>query len=84
MNSWYIWTSITSFNTWHKQIKIQLGIPKPSVDEFGEVVPDGVINDEYTKPVIVAKNDVRALVQEQYSEGLTPSESPYIREAIPE
>ncbi len=84
MSNWYKWDSIESFDSWHSEIKLELGLPKPSIYASGEIVPDGVINDEYTLPVIVAVNDVRALVQEQYANGLTLTTDPLARETIPE
>lgn len=77
MSNWYKWESIESFNTWHEAIKIQLGLPKPSITEDGSEVIGGVITDEYTNPITVAQNDIRAVVETDYAEGLILSEDPY-------
>jgi hypothetical protein len=78
MSNWYKWDSIESFDSWNDALGIELGLPKPSVDANGVVVPDGVENTTYTKPTVVAIDDVRALVQSQYADGLVPSETPYV------
>lgn len=78
--NWYTWDSIGSFNTWHEAIKTQLGLPKTSVTADGTQVLDAVITNQYTNPFTVAKDDIRAMVEPDYADGLTPSESPYIDE----
>lgn len=78
MSNWYKWDSIESFNTWNDGIGTELGLPKPSVDENGVVIPNGVENINYAQPTVVAENDIRALVQTEYADGLVPSETPYV------
>lgn len=82
MSNWYKWDSIESFNTWHEGIKAELGLPKSSVTEDGLAVPDGVITDQYTNAFIVAEDDIRAMVENEYSEGLKASENPIIDERV--
>ena len=82
MANWYKWDSIESFNTWHDTIKAELGLPKPSFTEDGLEVPNGIITDQYTNAFIVAEDDIRAMVEDDYSEGLTASENPIIDERI--
>ena len=77
MSNWYKWDSIESFNTWHEAIKIELGLPKPSITQDGSEVIDGVITDKYTNAITVAVNDIRAVVGTDHGDGLTPSEDPY-------
>ena len=76
MSNWYKWDSIESFNTWHEVVKIELGLPQPSVKADGTEVVGGIITNNYTIPVIVAKNDVRAIVEDDNAQELTLSVSP--------
>ena len=71
---WYTWLSLELFTTWDTALKATLGYPFLTVDEYGN--PCEPMNTEYTTPVIVAENDVRAWVAAEYSTGLTPSEPP--------
>ena len=71
---WYTWLSLELFNSWHDALKASLGYPFPSFDEYGNECPP--MTTEYTTPIIVAEDDVRAWVQEEYSTGLTPSDPP--------
>jgi len=73
---WVKWTSQAKFDVWHDQIKAELGLPKPSVDQYGNIVEDAIINDSYTVPFVVSSDDVRADIEPQYAEGLTPSTNP--------
>lgn len=75
---WVKWNSLDSFNTWHDEIKTILGLPKPSINEDGEIVEDAVITDSYVSPLIVAEDDIRALIDEVYADGLETSASPIV------
>jgi hypothetical protein len=77
MSNWYKWESIESFELWHVAIKNELGLPKQSVTFEGLEVANGVITNQYTNAIIVAENDIRAAVELNYADGLTPSEDPY-------
>lgn len=83
---WVKWDSLDSFNTWHDEIKAILGLPKPSINEDGEIVEDAVITDSYVSPIIVAEHDIRALIDDIYTDGLEASVSPIMSryEAAPE
>lgn len=74
--AWVKWTSMKDFNIWHEKIKTELGLPKPSVDEEGNILPDSIINTDYVLPVIVTKNDIRANIDDEYADGLDISENP--------
>lgn len=82
MSHWYKWNSLQSFNVWHNYVKDQLGIPHPNYNlQTGELqVLDAYWTLEYTDPVIVADDDVRAIVEEEgkaFKEGLgEPCDSP--------
>lgn len=83
---WVKWNSLDSFNAWHDGIKAILGLPKPSMNENGEIVKDAVITDSYVLPIIVAEDDIRALIDEVYANGLETSVNPIVSryEATPE
>ena len=76
--AWVKWDSIEAFNVWHDAIKAALGLPKPSVDDAGNVVDDAIISTDYVLPVIVAEDDIRANVEDAYAQILTPSENPIV------
>jgi hypothetical protein len=75
---WYKWESIEAFNLWHEQIKLELGLPKLSVDADGNTIEGSIVNKEYTTPVTVSVNDIRAVVGVNYATNLTPTDSPYL------
>jgi hypothetical protein len=77
MSDWYKWQSLADFDSWHNQIKEQLGIPKLSSNSDGNIVDDSTITDSYTTPFIVSDSDVRAVVENKHNAGLVPSEQPY-------
>ena len=76
MSNWYKWTSLELFNTWHEAIKTELGLPKQSVNIDGSEVIGGVVTDKYTNAIVVAENDVRAVVELNYADGLILSVDP--------
>jgi hypothetical protein len=75
---WVKWDSLENFNNWHDIIKNALSLPKPSVDENGHVIEGSVIVTDYVQPTIVSENDVRALIDDIYSDGLEVSSDPYV------
>lgn len=77
MSNWYKWDSIESFNTWHEVVKTELGLPQPSVAADGTEVVGGIITNNYTIPVIVAEDDIRAIVEDVNAQELMLSVSPY-------
>jgi hypothetical protein len=72
---WYKFTSEQDFDVWHDQIKESLDFPLPSIDIDGNVVGEPYTT-QYTYAVKVSDNDWRAIVDEQYAEGLIESEEP--------
>lgn len=74
--TWVKFNSIEDFNNWHNQVKAQLGLPKLSVDEFGQEVPDSVVVIGYTEPHIQAVDDIRAFVDDVFIDGLTITDAP--------
>jgi hypothetical protein len=77
MSNWYKWTSLELFNAWHEAIKTELGLPKQSVTIDGSEVIGGVVTDKYTNAIVVADDDIRAVVEALYADALTPSQDPY-------
>ena len=77
LKNWYKWDSLESFDTWHNEIKEQLNLPKMSVDIAGEIVPNAIINSAYTQVYHIGENDYRALVANQYADGLELSDNPF-------
>ena len=74
--TWVTFDSIESFNAWHEQLKSDLGLPLPALDADGNEVK-GQISTEYTTPWVVSETDIRADIEEEYTDGLTLSENPY-------
>ena len=62
---WYKFNSIEEFDAWHTAIKNQLGIP----------LPDG-ISIAYTDLLTRDNGELFAWVDEQYAQGLTPTDAP--------
>lgn len=71
---WFIWTSLESFNSWLSGINKAEGLPKKSIDSQGNEC-DPIIENYYSA-TIISNVDVRCLVEEQHSEGLTSSSAP--------
>lgn len=74
---WVKFTSIESFNNWHENIKALLELPKVSTDIQGNPMPEATMTTDYVEPVIVAEDDVRAFIDEEYSGDLQISNSPF-------
>jgi hypothetical protein len=78
----YSWLSIDSFNTWHDDACVALGIPHPNHNAAtGEIDENAQWTTAYTDPIEVSDNDIRAYVESNVAElvpnGLgTPSEPP--------
>ncbi len=75
---WYSWTSKQSFEEWHSEAKALLKMPLPGFNaETGEQVKGGATT-EYTECIIVADNDVRAVVDAEIASDKlgTPCEAP--------
>lgn len=77
LKNWYKWSSLEDFDNWHNEIKITLGLPKPSIDKEGNELPDSIINSQYTECHKINDNDFRALVEEELADGLELSENPF-------
>jgi hypothetical protein len=81
MDKWYAFDSIESFNTWHDNLKSELGYPLPSIDSEGNIIGEPFSTD-YTSVIKVADNDFRAVVEDEYAEGLTLSEQPIFEDKM--
>ena len=77
MSNWYKWDSVELFENWHDEIKIKLGIPKQSTNQSGDISSEAIVTDSYTNHYIVNEFDVRAIVESEQAEALTPSENPF-------
>jgi hypothetical protein len=75
--NWYKFDSLEEFDVWHLQVMTILGLPKPSSNSEGVIQKKSVITNAYTLAFIVSENDIRAMSEEIYAEGLTPSVSPF-------
>lgn len=75
MDKWYSFNNVEDFNLWHEALKVKLGYPLPSIDEYGNILGEPY-STNYTSVVKVADNDYRAVIKEQYAEGLILSEKP--------
>lgn len=75
--AWYKFDNIESFNEWHEQFKQTHGYPIPSKDSTGKIIGSPYTTD-YTEPVVVSGNDIRAFIEDKYSNGLTLSEKPVV------
>jgi hypothetical protein len=76
--TWVKWDSIEAFDTWHTGIKAELGLPKESVDADGNIIEGSLVSTDYVLPIIVADNDIRALIDYDYATDLEPSTNPIV------
>jgi hypothetical protein len=66
---WYRWTDLTSFTVWHTAACAALGIPHAGNNAAtGDLDVDAQWTTAYTEPVVVAADDVRAVVEPQVAE----------------
>lgn len=62
---WYLWDSSASFELWHEAAKAFLGIPYPGRNSAtGEIDENAQWTTAYTGPVVLADDDVRAVVED--------------------
>jgi hypothetical protein len=61
---WRQWSDLASFDAWHDTACAALGIPHAGYNAAtGELAPDAQWTTAYTNPVVVAVDDVRAVVE---------------------
>ena len=66
---WHQWTDLASFTVWHTAACAALGIPHAGFNAAtGELDVDAQWTTAYTEPVVVAADDVRAVVEPQVAE----------------
>jgi len=66
---WYRWTDLTAFDAWHTAACAALDIPHPGANAAtGELDTDAQWTTAYTEAVVVAVDDVRAVVELQVAE----------------
>jgi hypothetical protein len=69
---WHHWPNLAAFTEWHTAVCQALGIPHPNRNAAtGEIDESAQWTTAYTEPVIVADDDVRAVVEEHVA-GLVP------------
>jgi hypothetical protein len=68
--TWVKWSSKEEFDLWHEAKKIELGLP------FSKIVT------EYTFPIVVSEQDVRADIETVHVGDLELSENPYLKSEI--
>lgn len=68
---WYSWSSLASFESWHETAKAFLGIPYPGRNSAtGEIDENAQWTTAYTEPVVLADNDVRAVVEDHIASAI--------------
>ena len=66
---WYGWSDLTAFDAWHTAACAELGIPHAGNNAAtGELDIDAQWTTAYTEAVVVAVDDVRAVVEPQVAE----------------
>ena len=66
---WYRWTNQAAFTVWHTAACAALNIPHAGNNAAtGELDTDAQWTTAYTNPVVVAVDDVRAVVEPQVAE----------------
>jgi hypothetical protein len=79
MSNWYEWDNLEEFELWHNKIKAEIGLPKLSVNQFGnECLP---YNENYTDAVIV-NDKIIAYVDDHYAADLSVTELRPIRSFV--
>lgn len=72
--NWYEWNTQEEFDTWHNVLCVQLGYPIVSINQLtGEPDYDAAMTTKYTTPLKV-NNKIIAIVEDQYTDGLTVTE----------
>jgi hypothetical protein len=67
MWNWYEWESLEDFNSWHEAIKAELGLPRLSIDQRGNLCSPMV--EDYTNCNEV-QNKFIAMVEDDYAQDL--------------
>jgi hypothetical protein len=63
--SWHHWPTLQAFNVWHTAACTALGIPHPGHNAAtGQLDEAAQWTTAYTEPVVVAADDVRAVVED--------------------
>jgi hypothetical protein len=79
---WYLWSTLAAFNEWHEAAKLELGLPRPGVNQAtGEVDQDA----EWTLVCaagVETENGVVAFLSDDVAAAApdflgTPTNSPY-------
>jgi len=69
---WRLWPNLVAFTAWHNAACAVIGIPHPNRNvATGEIDTDAQWTLTYTEAVIVADDDVRAVVEPDVA-GLVP------------
>jgi hypothetical protein len=66
---WYLWADLAAFDAWHTAACAALDIPHAGYNAAtGDLDPDAQWTTAYTDPVVVAADDVRAVVEPHVAE----------------
>jgi hypothetical protein len=71
MWNWYEWETLADFNAWHDAKKLELGLPKLSINASGQSIEPMI--EEYTNPVEVDGKTI-AMVEENHANDLLLTE----------
>lgn len=79
MSNWYEWEHLEDFEIWHNKIKKEIGLPKLSVNQFGEkCLP---YNENYTEAINV-NGKIIAVVEDKYASDLSLTDLRPVRSFI--
>lgn len=71
--AWYTWQSQEDFDTWHEEVKTQLGLPMPGKNAHtGEVDESAQWTTDYTSVTEVGPGDFRAFVEDRVAQMTRP------------
>jgi hypothetical protein len=66
---WHQWPTVAAFDAWHADACAALGIPHPGRNAAtGDIDEQAQWTTAYTDPVVVAVDDVRAVVEADVAE----------------
>lgn len=61
---WHRWTSLEAYEAWHQAAMSHLGLPRPGKGAASRRErPSAQWTTAYTEPIVLAEDDVRAIVE---------------------
>ena len=74
MSEWFEWDSLDEFNTWHENLMLSLGYPLTPVNQ-ATGIPDETAQKTLTYTIATeVQGKWIAVVENEYAEGLTPTD----------